>query len=265
MDSSRLRGADGEALQHGLMVACFADTRSWLGRRRDRDRPDDIPLWQAALLGCGVVTGFGAVTNAARVRIGDSVCVIGCGGVGLQVIAAARLAGAARIIAVDRRRREARARAAPRRNACGRRRRARRRRRRCAAISGGGVDHAFEVVGSGPTIRMAWDVAPRRVAPPSSSASRRVGVEVSLPAIEFLSEKSIVGSYYGSSDPAPTPAGAAGARPLGPAGPGRRGLAPDRAGRGARRVRAACAAARAIVRSSIIDPELAGAAAGGTG
>ena len=52
--------------------------------------PREIPLWQAALLGCGVVTGIGAV-NSAGVRIGESVCVIGCGGVGLQMIAGARL------------------------------------------------------------------------------------------------------------------------------------------------------------------------------
>ena len=64
--------------------------------------PAGLPLWQAALLGCGVVTGFGAVRNVARVQPGESVRVIGCGGVGLQVIAAARLAGAAPIVAVDR-------------------------------------------------------------------------------------------------------------------------------------------------------------------
>ncbi len=99
--SSRLRGADGAVLQHGLTVACFAE-RAVVARAGVIAIPRDIPLWQAALLGCGVVTGFGAVTHAARVGIGERVCVIGCGGVGLQVIAAARLAGAATIIAVDR-------------------------------------------------------------------------------------------------------------------------------------------------------------------
>ena len=103
-------------------------TRSWPRARRSRS-PAEVPLWQAALLGCGVVTGFGAVTHAARVRIGERVCVIGCGGVGLQVIAAARLAGAATIVAVDRRAREARPRAAARRHRRGRRVRRRRRRR----------------------------------------------------------------------------------------------------------------------------------------
>ena len=52
--------------------------------------------------GCAVVTGFGAVRNAARVAIGESVCVVGCGGIGQQIVAAARMAGAGRIVAVDR-------------------------------------------------------------------------------------------------------------------------------------------------------------------
>lgn len=62
---------------------------------------DDIPLDRAALLGCGVMTGVGAVVNTARVQPGSTVAVIGCGGIGLNAIQGARLAGAARIIAVD--------------------------------------------------------------------------------------------------------------------------------------------------------------------
>jgi S-(hydroxymethyl)glutathione dehydrogenase/alcohol dehydrogenase len=60
-----------------------------------------IPLDVAAILGCAVVTGIGAATNSARIRTGDSVAVIGCGGVGLNVIQGAHLAGAGRIIGVD--------------------------------------------------------------------------------------------------------------------------------------------------------------------
>jgi Zn-dependent alcohol dehydrogenase len=62
-----------------------------------------VPFTDAlALLSCGVVTGFGAVRNVARVAPGDSVLVVGCGGVGLNVVQAAALAGAGRVIAVDR-------------------------------------------------------------------------------------------------------------------------------------------------------------------
>jgi S-(hydroxymethyl)glutathione dehydrogenase/alcohol dehydrogenase len=61
----------------------------------------DISFEKACLLGCGVITGAGAVVNSARTRVGDTLAVIGCGGVGLSAIQGARLAGALRIIAVD--------------------------------------------------------------------------------------------------------------------------------------------------------------------
>ena len=194
--SSRLRGLDGAVLQHGLMVACFAEYAVVPVAGAVR-LPPSIPLWQAALLGCGVVTGIGAV-NRAGLRVGASVCVIGCGGVGLQVIAGARLAGAGMIVAVDTDRDKLEL--AVRRGAT----------HAVAAgdghvvdqvlgISGGGVEHAFEVVGRASTIRQAWDMlAPGGTATVVGVAP--VGVEVSLPAIEFLSEKTITGSYYGSSD-----------------------------------------------------------------
>ena len=60
-----------------------------------------IPLDKAALVGCGVMTGVGAVINTARVTPGSSVAVFGCGGVGLSIVQGARLAGAAQIIGVD--------------------------------------------------------------------------------------------------------------------------------------------------------------------
>src|SRR5690606_40977635 len=63
--------------------------------------PADIPPTEAALLGCAVLTGVGAVRNAARVRPGQSVAVIGLGGVGLAAVQGARIAGATTIIAVD--------------------------------------------------------------------------------------------------------------------------------------------------------------------
>jgi len=194
--SSRLRGLDGAALQHGLMVACFAEY-AVVPAAGAVPLPASIPLWQAALLGCGVVTGIGAV-NRANLRIGARVCVIGCGGVGLQVIAGARLAGAGMIVAVDTdpeklelalRRGATHAVAAEERHVV----------EEVLGISGGGVEHAFEVVGRASTIRQAWDVLR-----PGGTATvvgvAPVGVEVSLPAIEFLSEKTITGSYYGSSD-----------------------------------------------------------------
>lgn len=64
--------------------------------------PKEVPLSSAALIGCGVMTGTGAVFNRAKVATGDTCVVIGAGGVGLNVIQAARLSGASQIIAVDR-------------------------------------------------------------------------------------------------------------------------------------------------------------------
>jgi S-(hydroxymethyl)glutathione dehydrogenase / alcohol dehydrogenase len=63
--------------------------------------PDGIPFASAAIMGCGVMTGYGSVVNAAQVTPGTSVVVIGCGGVGLNVIQGAKIAGAGQIIAVD--------------------------------------------------------------------------------------------------------------------------------------------------------------------
>jgi S-(hydroxymethyl)glutathione dehydrogenase/alcohol dehydrogenase len=62
---------------------------------------DDFPLDRAALIGCAVITGYGAVVNTAKVTPGESVAVIGCGGVGMAAINGAGIAGAGRIIAVD--------------------------------------------------------------------------------------------------------------------------------------------------------------------
>src|SRR5438067_7663277 len=63
--------------------------------------PDDIDMKVAALIGCGVLTGVGAALNTADIKKGDTVAVVGCGGVGLNVIQGARIAGAGEIIAID--------------------------------------------------------------------------------------------------------------------------------------------------------------------
>lgn len=61
----------------------------------------DVPFSSASIVGCGVMTGYGSVVNAAQLKAGSTVCVIGCGGVGLNVIQAARISGARKIIAID--------------------------------------------------------------------------------------------------------------------------------------------------------------------
>jgi S-(hydroxymethyl)glutathione dehydrogenase / alcohol dehydrogenase len=195
--TTRLRLPDGTPLQHGLMTACFAE-RVVVAAASAVPLPRDLPLWQASLLGCAVLTGFGAVRNAAAVEPGASVVVIGCGGVGLQVLAAARLAGADPLIAVDRDRAKlelALARGATHAVESGSATTA----ARIARLSDGGVDYAFEVVGLPETMRLAWDaIRPGGTAIVVGLAPK--GVEVTLPAIEFLSDKAIRGTYYGSGD-----------------------------------------------------------------
>jgi len=198
--TSRLSLPAGTPLQHALMTACFAE-RTVVPAAGAVPLPRELPLWQASLLGCGVVTAFGAVRNVARVQPGESAAVIGCGGVGLQVIAALRLAGADPIVAVDlapEKLELALARGATHAVESGSPETA----ARVARITGGrGVDRAFEVVGVPQTMRLAWDcLRPGGTAVVVGLAAK--GVEVALPAIEFLSDKGIRGSYYGSGDAA---------------------------------------------------------------
>lgn len=197
--TSRLSRADGTVLQHALMTACFAEYAVVAGASAV-PLPRELPLWQASLLGCGVVTAFGAVRNAARIAAGESAAVIGCGGVGLQVIAALRLAGAYPIVAVDLDPSKldlALTRGATDAVQSGSATTA----ARVVRITGRGADHAFEVVGRPDTMRLAWDcLRPGGTAIVVGLAPQ--GVEVALPAIEFLSDKGIRGSYYGSGDAA---------------------------------------------------------------
>jgi Zn-dependent alcohol dehydrogenase len=195
--TTRLHLADGRPVRHFNFVSCFAE-RCVVPAASAVPLPAGLPLWQAALLGCAVVTGFGAVRNAARVALGESVCVIGCGGIGQQMVAAARMAGAGRIVAVDR---------DPAKLALARARGA------TDAVDAsaedplpavlrlvpGGVDHALEAVGNPATIRLAWDVLrPGATAIVVGIAPR--GATVAVPALELLSEKGLRGSYYGSGN-----------------------------------------------------------------
>jgi S-(hydroxymethyl)glutathione dehydrogenase / alcohol dehydrogenase len=197
--TSRLALPDGTPLQHGLTVACFAE-HAVLDAAGVVPLAPGVPLWQAALLGCGAVTGIGAVRNVARARIGDSAAVIGCGGVGQQVIAGLVLAGAGTIVAVDRdpamlslslSRGATHAVDASSDNPA----------RAVRKLTSGGVDHAFEVVGRPETMRLAWDCL-RAGGTAVVVGLAAVGVEAAFPAIEFLSEKGIKGCYYGSGNPA---------------------------------------------------------------
>jgi S-(hydroxymethyl)glutathione dehydrogenase / alcohol dehydrogenase len=98
-DAPRL-SRHGMALSQGLRLGGFAE-RALIHENQLALLPKEIPFAQAALLGCGVVTGAGAVLNTADVRAGDTVVIFGAGGVGLNAVSGARIAGASRIVVID--------------------------------------------------------------------------------------------------------------------------------------------------------------------
>jgi Zn-dependent alcohol dehydrogenase len=97
---SRLRNRRGEPIVQGIKTAAFAEY-SVVDQSQVVPLPDEVPLDSAALLACGVITGLGAVVNTAKVEPNSSVVVIGIGGVGLNSVQGAVLAGAHPIIAID--------------------------------------------------------------------------------------------------------------------------------------------------------------------
>lgn len=97
--ASRL-SRNGEPITQVFGTGAFAD-HALIHENQLAKIPKELPFPQAAMLGCGTITGMGAILNTADVKPGDSVAVIGIGGVGLNVIAGAALAGATRIVAID--------------------------------------------------------------------------------------------------------------------------------------------------------------------
>ena len=91
---------NGVGLFQGLGLGGFAE-RALIHENQLAVLPKEMPFAQAALLGCGVVTGAGAVLNTAQVRAGDTVVIFGAGGVGLNAISGAFIAGASRIVVID--------------------------------------------------------------------------------------------------------------------------------------------------------------------
>lgn len=159
--------------------------------------PDEMPLDVAALLGCGVITGVGAVTNRAKVRIGQTVAVIGCGGVGLNAVQGARLSGASRIVAVDinpaklalARRFGATDVVIGGEDAVG----------EVVELTGGGVDHAIEVVGLPGTVRQALMMC-RKSGTVVLVGVHKAGTELSFPASAmFQRELQVKASAMGSA------------------------------------------------------------------
>ncbi len=161
--------------------------------------PDELPFAQASLLGCSVITGAGAAINSAEIRPGETVVVVGVGGVGLNVIAGARLAGASRIIAVDLQ---------PEKEALALKfgathfvnAKATDSVEAVQDISHGGVDHAFEVIGLVPTSQQALKMV-RKGGTVYLIGLHRPGVEMAVYGLDFVTRQiDLRGVYMGSTN-----------------------------------------------------------------
>jgi S-(hydroxymethyl)glutathione dehydrogenase/alcohol dehydrogenase len=195
---TRLRLA-GQDVAPFLGTACFA-TYTVVPERGVVTVPPDVPFQALAAVGCAVVTGVGAVLNAAKVPAGASVAVIGAGGIGINVVQGAALARAARIIAVDRQQgplevaaslgatdlvtaNEGTVQAIKERT------------------DGRGADFVFDTVGSPATLVDAVAAA-RKGGTIVMTGLARYDTEAPVRTFPFvMHEKRLIGSVYGSSDP----------------------------------------------------------------
>lgn len=185
-----------EAVWQFLNLSSFAEYMLVHEHAIAKVRPD-MPMAQAALIGCGVTTGVGAVIHTAKVEPGSTVAVIGCGGVGLSAINGAAIAGAARIIAVDM---------VPSKLELA---------RKFGAtdvvnagegdpveavqeLTSGGVHYAFEAIGLKITAEQSFKMLARG-GTATIIGMIPVGVNVELHGPEFLMERTLQGSNMGSN------------------------------------------------------------------
>lgn len=196
--STAWRLPDGSPLHHFNGVSSFSD-HVVVPRSGVVEVDPTVPFASAALLGCAVMTGVGAVRNAARVTPGQTVAVIGCGGVGLNVVQGARIAGASRVVAIDVE--DAKLALARRVGATdtvdargldvpG----------QVMARIPGGVDHAFDAIGRPAALQDAFAML---AAGGTAIAVGLYAVDdtVTLAPFPLIGERRLVGTYMGGADP----------------------------------------------------------------
>ncbi|WP_026961015.1 zinc-dependent alcohol dehydrogenase family protein [Alicyclobacillus herbarius] len=199
LSGARRLHLDGQPVHHHLGVSGFSEY-AVIARNSLIPVDPEVPFHQVALFGCAVITGVGAVVNTARVPVGASVAIVGLGGVGLSALLGARVAGAARIVAVDvnpdklrlaeslgatdtfdardpdviRRIREA---------------------------TQGGVEYAFETAGAVPALQTAYAIT-RRGGTTVTSGLPHPDHQFSFPQVTLTAEeRTLKGSYVGSCVP----------------------------------------------------------------
>lgn len=199
LSGARRLTRDGAVVNHHLGCSVFAEYAT-VSRRSVIKIDPTVPLDEAALFGCAVLTGVGAVVNTAQVRVGASVAVIGLGGVGLAALIGAHAAGARQIIAVDlsdEKLEQARTLGATHTVNAGREDAL----EHIRELSSGGVEFAFEFAGSIRALDLAYNITRRGGStvtaglPPSTA-------RWPLPAVSLVAEeRTVKGSYIGTCVP----------------------------------------------------------------
>jgi S-(hydroxymethyl)glutathione dehydrogenase/alcohol dehydrogenase len=192
----RLRFEDGSPINQWYQLSSFAELML-VHENALVKIVDDIPLDRAALIGCGVMTGVGAVIHTAAVKPGESVAVIGCGGIGLNCIQGARLVGAGRIIAVDR---------VPMKLELAKQFGATDTVDAAALdavaavveMTGGGVHHAFEAIGLKATAEQAFSML-RSGGTATVVGLLPLGAKIEVPGLSLIGERKLQGSLMGSN------------------------------------------------------------------
>jgi alcohol dehydrogenase len=188
----------GAEINHLLGVAAFAEYATCSRRSLVKIDPE-IPLEQAALFGCAVLTGVGAVVNTARIEPGTTVAVIGLGGVGLSTILGAIAAGAERILAVDLA--EDKLALAVSLGATDSFKAGEGAAEAIREATGGGVHYAFEMAGAVPALDLAYRIT-RRGGMTVTAGLPNPNAILQLPALSLIGEeRTLKGSYMGSAVP----------------------------------------------------------------
>jgi alcohol dehydrogenase len=195
----RLR-REKEMIHHHLGVSAFADY-AVISRRSAVKIDSDLPLEEAALFGCAIMTGVGAVVNTAGVKAGQTVAVVGLGGVGLAALLGAQAAGASRIVAIDLS--DEKLAIAKNLGATD-----------CFSANSpdvaaevreatrGGVQFAFEMAGSAKAMQTAYSVT-RRGGTTVTAGLPPPHHTISIPQVQLVAEeRTIRGSYVGTCVPA---------------------------------------------------------------
>ncbi len=194
-EGPRLHRHDGEAINQFLHLSSFAEQLLIHEHALVKINPE-MPLDRAALIGCGVTTGLGAVFRTARVAPGETVAVIGCGGIGLSAIQGARIAGANRIVAVDMV--DSKLELAKNLGATHIVNASETNAVEAVHELTGGVHHAFEAVGAKVTAEQAFGML-RNGGQATVIGMIPVGTTVEVQGVDLLYEKTLTGSNMGSN------------------------------------------------------------------